>query len=177
MLSQVLDSYPRPLLPAMPDADLSARETANLLGVWVSTCTRASAPARFLPDKTGVATPSRSQPSRRGRTSAPPIRSTLTPSPDSRVVWARSLDLLEQARSERTGTVYSEGLHREEHQVALTSTVLAVAASAARTAVTASHLDDVDRPLAVARYATAAVDTWVPQRLSGRSLAWHPSRP
>ena len=46
--------------------------------------------------------------------------------------------------------------------MALTSTVLAIASSAARTAVTASHIDDVDRPLAVARYATAAIDTLGP---------------
>ena len=71
-------------------------------------------------------------------------------------------DLLAHDRNERAGTPYPEGLHREEHQVALTSTVLAIAASAALTAVTASHLDDVDRPLAAARYATAAIDTPAP---------------
>ena len=162
MLSQVLDSYPRPLLPAMPDADLSARETANLLGVSVSTVhSRIRAgeiPARQ--DRGGYAVSITAIPTRTDIRPADP----LDPHPLARLSCRLGAlgDLLAQARSERAGTVYSEGLHREEHQVALTSTVLAVASSAARTAVTASHLDDVDRPLAVARYATAAIDTLGP---------------
>ena len=162
MLSQVLDRYPRPLLPAMPDADLSARETANLLGVSVSTVhSRIRAgeiPARQ--DRGGYAVSITAIPTRTDIRPADPI----DPHPLARLSCRLGAlgDLLTLARSERAGTLYSEGLHRAEHQLALTSTVLAVAASAARTAVVASDLADVDRPLAVARYATAAIDTLGP---------------
>ena len=162
MLSQVLDRYPRPLLPAFPDADLSARETAKLLGVSVSTVhSRIRAgeiPARREPG--GYAVSVTAIPTRTDTRPADP----LDPHPLARLSCRLGAlgDLLALARSGRTGTVSSEGLHREEHQVALTSTVLAIVSSAARTAVTASHLDDVDRPLAVARYATAAIDTFGP---------------
>ena len=162
MLSQVLDRYPRPLLPAFPDADLSARETAKLLGVSVSTVhSRIRAgeiPARREPG--GYAVSVTAIPTRTDTRPADP----LDPHPLARLSCRLGAlgDLLALARSGRTGTVSSEGLHREEHQVALTSTVLAIVSSAARTAVTASHLDDVDRPLAVARYATVAIDTLGP---------------
>ena len=166
-LPQILDGYPTPLAPAFPDADLSAREAANLLGVSVSTVhSRVRAgeiPARQ--DRGGYAVSITAIPTRTDIRPADP----LDPHPLARLSCRLGAlgDLFAQARTERAATVYSEGLHREEDQVALISTMLAVAASAARTAVTASNLDDVDRPLAVARYATAAVDTLGPTAALG----------
>ena len=158
-LPQVLDGYPTPFAPAFPDADLSARETANLLGVSASTVHSRIRAGELLARREpgGYAISRTAIPARTDIHPADP----LDPHPLARLSCGLGAlgDLLAHARSERAGSVHAESLHREEHQVALTSTVLAIAASAARTAVTASHLDDVDRPLAVARYATAAMDT------------------
>jgi len=158
-LGRVLNDYPNPLAAPNPEATYNARQAASHLGVAHATVTaqirRSSLPATY--DGARYSIKATDLPAVTVVQSADPT----SPHPLDRLSCTLGV-LADMVAAERSRTTHIPGFDplRDDAQITpVMARVLAMTVAAARHALAHSPLQDLDRPLAIARYAEGALDT------------------